>query len=80
MAKMGFRTFQEMIGRTDKLLVSPDPQNPKAMLIDFHNVLQDALKMRPGVNVVAGTTPQDFQLEKRLVCILEKRTIIVKCV
>ena len=32
MAQMGFRTFQEMIGRVDKLKVSPDSSNPKAQV------------------------------------------------
>lgn len=67
MAQMGFRTFQEVIGRTDKLKFEPDTSNPKAQLLDFSNILANALELRPGVNIVRNSTPQEFKLEERLV-------------
>ena len=67
MAEMGFRTFQEMIGRVDKLKFSPDPANAKAQLLNFSNITTDALSLRPDTNIKGGSMTQDFQTEKRLV-------------
>jgi len=67
MAELGFRTFQEMIGRTDRLRFSPSSLIGKAKLLDFKPVLRNALELRPGVNIRAGTVAQDFGLEERLV-------------
>ena len=67
MAKLGFRRFQELIGRTDKLKFSPHSINPKAKLLDFSTILKNANDMRPDVCIVGGSVAQDFQLEKRLV-------------
>src|SRR5579875_2411832 len=39
MAKLGFRTVNEMIGRTDKLRVRPGLNHPKARQIDLSRVL-----------------------------------------
>ncbi|XP_035687189.1 glutamate synthase [NADH], amyloplastic-like isoform X1 [Branchiostoma floridae] len=66
MAKMGFRTFQELIGRTDVLKMAEKPINEKSALLDFEPILKNALDMRPGINIVAGSIQQDFQQEKRL--------------
>lgn len=65
MAKMGVRNFQELIGRTDMLKVV-ESKHPKAKYLDFSSLLKNALWMRPGVNIVGGSVPQDFELEKRL--------------
>lgn len=73
MARMGFRTFQEMIGRSDMLRMRPDPINDKAKLLDFRPILRNALDFRPRVNIVGGSVPQDFELEKRLV---SRKTVI----
>ena len=67
MAKMGFRTFQEMIGRTEKLRPNPSPNNPKSQYLDFEPFLKNALEMRPGVNIKGGSLAQDFSMDKRLV-------------
>lgn len=66
MAKMGVRKFQDLIGRTDKLKFSPDPENHKAKLLDFSEILKNALEMRAGINIKGGSVSQLFQLEKRL--------------
>ncbi|XP_005109373.2 putative glutamate synthase [NADPH] [Aplysia californica] len=66
MAEMGFRTFQEMIGRVDKLKFSPDPTNFKAQMLDFSNITKNALDLRPGTSIRGGTVAQNFEFEKRL--------------
>ena len=65
MSALGFRTFQEMIGRTDRLCFSPTSLVGKAKLLDFKPVLRSALDLRPGANIRAGSVPQDFQLNLR---------------
>jgi len=67
MSQLGFRTFQEMIGRTDRLRFSPTSLVGKAKLLDFEPVLRNALELRPGVNIHAGSVAQDFCLDERLV-------------
>jgi glutamate synthase (NADPH/NADH) len=67
MAKLGFRTFQELIGRTDKLRMSKDQANMKAGMLDYAPILMNALDMRPGVSVAGGTVKQEFHLENRVV-------------
>ncbi|XP_041354050.1 putative glutamate synthase [NADPH] [Gigantopelta aegis] len=77
MAKLGFRSFQEIIGRTDKLKFKPDPDNPKARLLDFSKILLKATDLRPTASIVGGSVKQVFGFEKRLDNILiEKVTDI----
>lgn len=38
----------------------------KAKMLNLNLILQNALHMRPGVNIVGGSVAQDFQLEQRL--------------
>ena len=64
MAKLGFRTFNEMIGRTDRLMMRRGSNHPKAGQIDLSRVLY-----RP--QVPAGTKTyqceaQNHRLEKAL--------------
>lgn len=66
MAEMGFRTVQEMIGRTDKLKFKPSTGNNKAELLDFSNILANALELRPNTNIKGGSVAQNFEHEKRL--------------
>jgi glutamate synthase (NADPH/NADH) len=66
MASLGFRSFQEMVGRTDKLKFSPAAELGKAQLLNFEPILRNALSIRPGVNVRAGSVAQDFRMEERL--------------
>ncbi|RWS12234.1 glutamate synthase 1-like protein [Dinothrombium tinctorium] len=65
MAKLGIKKFQDLIGRTDLLTFHPDPNNPKAKLLDFSLILCNALDLRPGTDIRGGSLPQDFGLEKR---------------
>lgn len=69
MAELGFRTFQELIGRTDKLRFSPASQIGKAQLLNFAPILKGALELRPGANIRAGSLAQDFKMEERLVSV-----------
>ncbi|XP_047527357.1 glutamate synthase [NADH], amyloplastic [Vanessa atalanta] len=66
MSEVGVRRFGELVGRTDLLKVRERNDNPKARLLNLGLILKNALHMRPGVNIVGGSKPQDFQLEKRL--------------
>ncbi|CAH1799875.1 unnamed protein product [Owenia fusiformis] len=66
MAKMGFRTFQEMIGKTNKLRVAKEHLNFKGKLLDFDPILKNALTLRPGINTVGGSVKQDFEFKKRI--------------
>ncbi|ESO02185.1 hypothetical protein HELRODRAFT_65256 [Helobdella robusta] len=66
MAKLGFRTFQELIGRTDKLVFSPTPTIAKAKLLNFEPILLNALTLRPNANIRGGTVPQDFNVTEKL--------------
>lgn len=74
MAKLGFRTFQEMIGRTDKLRFKPKPSNDKAAQLKFDKILENALNIHPGVNIVGGSVEQDFKIESKLV-IMQQRLL-----
>lgn len=65
MASLGVRKYQDLIGRTD-LLKASETGNMKARALNFGLILQNALHLRPGVNIVGGSVPQDFQLEQRL--------------
>ncbi|EFA03092.1 uncharacterized protein LOC658584 isoform X1 [Tribolium castaneum] len=65
MAKLGVRTYQELVGRTDLLKVA-ESGSPKAKMLNLNLILQNALHMRPGVNIKGGSETQDFQLENRL--------------
>ncbi|KAF9431626.1 glutamate synthase [NADH] [Entomortierella beljakovae] len=48
MAKLGFRTINEMVGRTDVLCVDESRRNPKTANIDLSPVLTPAFTLRPG--------------------------------
>ncbi|XP_017778154.1 PREDICTED: glutamate synthase [NADH], amyloplastic isoform X1 [Nicrophorus vespilloides] len=65
MASLGVRTYQELIGRTD-LLMESNTGNSKARTLNLNLILQNALHLRPGVNIKGGSITQDFQLELRL--------------
>ena len=65
MAKLGVSKFQDLIGRTDLLRVR-ESDHPKAHLLNFGQLLRNALHMRPGVNIVGGSIPQDFGLDEHL--------------
>jgi glutamate synthase domain-containing protein 2/glutamate synthase domain-containing protein 3 len=43
MAELGFRTVDEMVGRTERLAATPAPGHPKASLLDFSAVLRPRL-------------------------------------
>ncbi|XP_041463541.1 putative glutamate synthase [NADPH] isoform X1 [Lytechinus variegatus] len=73
MAKMGFRTFQEMIGRCDMLRPVQEKTNGKSKLLNFDQVLTKASDLRPDANPIGGTTKQEFALDKRLDNLLIER-------
>jgi glutamate synthase (NADPH/NADH) large chain len=64
MADLGYRTFAEMIGRTDRLVMRPAIEHWKARGLDFSRILHrpDA---EPGV-AISNTEAQDHRLELAL--------------
>ncbi|CAB5174495.1 glutamate synthase [NADH] [Rhizophagus irregularis] len=67
MAKLGFRTINEMVGRTDKLKINETVRNTNAKTanIDLTPILTPAFTLRPGV-VTCNTDKQDHKLYVRL--------------
>ena len=61
MARLGFRTLDEMVGRSDMLKVKENCQSPAASKVDLGAILGD------GQNVIFNPSKvYDFQLEKTL--------------
>ena len=67
MASMGFRTFQEMIGRCDMLKPVEKPTNSKSKMLRFDRILKKATDLRDDVSIVGGCMAQDFELDIRMV-------------
>ncbi len=65
MAKMGFRTFDEMIGRVDSLEPDPAVDHWKARTLNLLPILTPALRAHEGVEV-RRTRGQDHGLERAL--------------
>jgi glutamate synthase domain-containing protein 2 len=66
MAKLGFRTFKELVGRADKLKVNKKNMNYKEASLNYDAILLDAKKLNPNASTAGGTVSQQFDLEKRL--------------
>ena len=58
MANLGVTHYQDLIGRTDLLKTAESSTNPKARLLSLDPILKNALHIRPGVNIVAGSDRQ----------------------
>ncbi|CAJ0831468.1 16438_t:CDS:2 [Entrophospora sp. SA101] len=65
MAKLGFRTINEMVGRTDKLKMNDSIKNPKTENIDLTPILTPAYTLKPGV-ATYNVRKQDHKLYVRL--------------
>lgn len=65
MARLGFRTINEMIGRSEKLLVRTDLMTEKTKNIDLSLILTPAHTLRPGV-ATYNVRKQDHRLHVRL--------------
>lgn len=65
MANLGFRTINEMIGRTEKLKVREDLRNTKNANIDLSPILTPAHTIRPGVPTYC-VRKQDHKLHVRV--------------
>jgi len=48
-------------------LTATVPLHDKAALLEYEPILTCANKLRPGINIVGGSVPQDFNLETRIV-------------
>ena len=66
MAKLGFRSFSELIGRTDKLKARTTGANFKEASLNYDSILVNAQSLRPGASIRGGSVAQSFELEKRL--------------
>ncbi|AOA64131.1 Glutamate synthase NADH dependent [Komagataella phaffii CBS 7435] len=65
MAKLGFRTINEMVGRAEKLFVREEFMNTKNVNIDLSPILTPAHSIRPGV-ATRCVRKQDYKLHMRL--------------
>ncbi|MBW0488414.1 hypothetical protein O181_028129 [Austropuccinia psidii MF-1] len=65
MAKLGFRTLNEMVGHAEFLKVDDNVRNPKTAHIDLSAVIKPAWKMRPGA-ATYKIKQQDHKLYTRL--------------
>jgi glutamate synthase (NADPH/NADH) large chain len=65
MARMGFRTFDEMVGRVDMLDVSDAIRHWKAQGLDLTPILTPAPKLHDNVRVIK-TIPQDHKLDEAM--------------
>ncbi|KAL1306530.1 hypothetical protein AAFC00_005221 [Neodothiora populina] len=65
MAKLGFRTINEMVGHTEVLRVREDLRNPKTENIDLSLILTPAHSLRSGV-ATYNVRKQDHKLHVRL--------------
>jgi glutamate synthase (NADPH/NADH) len=65
MAKLGFRTINEMVGHSEKLLVRRDLLTDKTRNIDLSRILTPAHTLRPGV-ATYNVRKQDHRLHVRL--------------
>ncbi|EGS23166.1 glutamate synthase-like protein [Thermochaetoides thermophila DSM 1495] len=65
MAKLGFRTVNEMVGRVEMLKVRDDLRTKKTQNIDLSLILTPAHKLRPGV-ATFNVRKQDHRLYVRL--------------
>ncbi|PPR08093.1 hypothetical protein CVT24_010554 [Panaeolus cyanescens] len=65
MAKLGFRTINEMVGRADMLKVDEKLRTPKTAHLDLSAVLKPAWQMRPGA-ATYRVRQQDHKLYIRL--------------
>ncbi|KGK37580.1 hypothetical protein JL09_g3267 [Pichia kudriavzevii] len=65
MAKLGFRTIDEMVGRAEKLYVRDDLRTTKNANIDLSPILTPAHSIRPGV-ATKCEKKQDHRLHVRL--------------
>lgn len=65
MASLGFRNINDMVGRSDMLVVNDSVRTPKTANIDLGAILTPAFTLRPGV-ATFNVMKQDHMLYKRL--------------
>ncbi|KAJ3309132.1 glutamate synthase [NADH] [Boothiomyces sp. JEL0838] len=65
MAKLGFRSIDQMVGRTDLLKVNDSLRNPKTKNLDLTPILTPAFTLRPGADTY-NVRKQDHLLHKRI--------------
>ena len=65
MAKLGVRTVDELVGRTDLLKVKDVPTSERAATLDFHRFCTIHMRKRKGV-IFNPKKVYDFELNKTL--------------
>ncbi|ETN80283.1 hypothetical protein NECAME_02415 [Necator americanus] len=58
LARLGLRTLNEAIGRTDLLYANPNPVNKKATMLEFGSILKNVHHMFPNISTKGGTVKQ----------------------
>ncbi|KAJ1362991.1 hypothetical protein KIN20_022733 [Parelaphostrongylus tenuis] len=62
LARLGLRSLDEAIGRTDLLYASPNPVNKKATLLEFGSILKNVHHMYPNISTKGGSIKQTIEL------------------
>ncbi len=63
LAKLGLRSYQELIGRTEFLKPrNADCEKSKTLQLDA--ILRKATEMRPDASIIGGSVSQDFEMDK----------------
>lgn len=78
MSRVGVRSFQELVGRTDLLKVREKNDNYKARLLNLAPILKNALHMRPGVDIRGGSKPQ--VMKYNLINLYKTRFLLMKVI
>ncbi|VDM52133.1 unnamed protein product [Angiostrongylus costaricensis] len=62
LARLGLRSLDEAIGRTDLLYANPNPVNKKATLLEFGSILKNVHHMYPDISTKGGSVKQTIEL------------------
>ncbi|CAJ0583810.1 unnamed protein product, partial [Mesorhabditis spiculigera] len=72
LAKLGLRTLDEAIGRTDLLYASPNPINKKADMLEFATILRNVNLLFPHHSTKGGSIKQPFEISALETKIIEQ--------
>uniref|UniRef100_A0A0K0D227 Glutamine amidotransferase type-2 domain-containing protein n=1 Tax=Angiostrongylus cantonensis TaxID=6313 RepID=A0A0K0D227_ANGCA len=72
LARLGLRSLDEAIGRTDLLYANPNPVNKKATLLEFGSILKNVHHMYPDISTKGGSIKQTIELGELEQKILEE--------
>ncbi|CAK9290108.1 unnamed protein product [Gordionus sp. m RMFG-2023] len=75
MAKLGFRTFEEMVGHSEKLVVKRHPINQKVASLNLRAILDQVVPPKMLPLHKGGTVAQEFRLDAKLENTVMKRVL-----